>query len=82
MTDREHSDFCEPLDITEMTQKIDSFVPKGRDDIAEMWTVLQEDMDFEKVIAVEVDHCPQSYGCLLVNKQHGNIIFSGDTTPC
>ena len=68
MTDRENSDFCEPLDISEMTKKIDSFAPKGRDDIAEMWTVLREDMEFEKVIAVEVDHCPQSYACLLVSK--------------
>jgi ribonuclease Z len=39
-------------------------------------------MGIEKIIAVEVDHCPQSYGCLLVSKQHGNIMYSGDTRPC
>ena len=80
-TDREHADFCEPLDIKEVTEKIEKFAPRSNE-IAEMWTILREEMDFEKVIAVEVDHCPQSYACLLVSKQHGNIIFSGDTLPC
>jgi ribonuclease BN (tRNA processing enzyme) len=43
-------------------------------------------MDIEKIIAVEVDHCPQSYACLLYSKNDfgpGNkIIYSGDTRPC
>jgi len=42
------------------------------------------------IAAIEVDHCPQSYACLLVFKEDfalgerpGNrIIYSGDTRPC
>ena len=44
--------------------------------------MLKTEMSFEKIIAVEVDHCPQSYACLIVSKEHGNIIYSGDTLPC
>ena len=47
-----------------------------------MFDVLKKHMSIDKVIAVEVDHCPQSHGCLLVSKEHGNIIYSGDTLPC
>lgn len=43
-------------------------------------------MNIDKVLAIEVDHCPQSYACLLVggtNMGPGNkIIYSGDTRPC
>lgn len=42
-------------------------------------------MGLSKIIAVEVDHCPQSYACLLVGDNLGvgkKIIYSGDTTPC
>ena len=43
-------------------------------------------MNIEKMIAVEVLHCPQSYACLLLggtNMGPGNkIIYSGDTRPC
>ena len=39
-------------------------------------------MGIDKIIAVEVNHCPQSYACLLTSIQHGNILYSGDTTPC
>ena len=44
--------------------------------------MLKAELSFEKIIAVEVDHCPQSYACLIVSKEHGNIIYSGDTLPC
>lgn len=43
-------------------------------------------MDIDKIIAVEVDHCPQSYACLLYSNEGlgegKKIMFSGDTTPC
>lgn len=54
-------------------------------DSEEMTQVLKETMGIEKVIAVEVDHCPQSYACLLVGPELGpgqKIIYSGDTCPC
>ena len=47
-----------------------------------MWQVCREALGIEKIIAVEVDHCPQSYGCLLVLQDGGRLIYSGDTLPC
>ena len=50
-----------------------------------MTAVLKQAMGIEKVIAVEVDHCPQSYACLLVGTELGpgqKAIYSGDTRPC
>jgi ribonuclease Z len=35
-----------------------------------------------KIIAVEVDHCPFSYGCLLITDKNEKVIYSGDTLPC
>ena len=43
-------------------------------------------MGIDKMLAIEVNHCPQSYACLLVAEEGlgpgGKIIYSGDTTPC
>jgi ribonuclease Z len=39
-------------------------------------------MGLRKVIAVEVDHCPQSYACLLLSENGDKIVYSGDTLPC
>ena len=51
-----------------------------------MTEVLQMTMKIDQMIAVEVDHCPQSYACLLIANENfgpGNkIIYSGDTRPC
>ena len=47
-----------------------------------MEEVLRVEMSYERMIAVEVDHCPQSYACLLMSREHGNIMYSGDTLPC
>jgi len=30
-----------------------------------MWATIKKHMGIEKIIAVEVNHCPQSYACLL-----------------
>jgi len=50
-----------------------------------MAKTVSEIMDM-RVLSVEVDHCPQSYACLLVSPNQfgpGNkIIYSGDTRPC
>ena len=56
-TDREHADFCEPKDAATIAKQLEAFVPQtnaGR----EMQEVLRVEMAFERVIAVEVDHCP------------------------
>lgn len=47
-----------------------------------MWQAVKETMGLSKIIAFEVDHCPQSYGCCLVTTEHEKIIYSGDTLPC
>lgn len=31
---------------------------------------------------LEVNHCMQAYGALVVSEAHGNILYSGDTLPC
>ena len=46
--------------------------------------MLQETMQVQ-IIAVEVDHCPQSFACMIVGDNLGpgkKIIYSGDTSPC
>ena len=72
---------CEPRDEATINQVLAEFTPKTEAG-AEMWEVLRKEMSFEKVVAVEVDHCPQSYACLLMSAEHGNILYSGDTLPC
>ena len=64
-----------------MEKVMDDFVPETEAG-KEMYDMLKAELSFEKIIAVEVDHCPQSYACLIVGKEHGNIIYSGDTLPC
>ena len=51
--------------------------------------VLNEKMKVKKLLAVETDHCIESYGCLIVSqKDHGfedgfgRIFYSGDTCIC
>lgn len=46
-------------------------------------------MGVKKVLAIETDHCVESYGCLIISeKEHGvddgfgRIFYSGDTNPC
>jgi len=52
-----------------------------------LYQVLRDCMGIDKLLAIEVDHCPQSYGCLIVSKdgslgQGDKLIYSGDTLPC
>ena len=47
-----------------------------------MYLVCKDVLGLSKVIAVEVDHCPQSYGCLLLQTNGDKIVYSGDTLPC
>ena len=46
-------------------------------------------MNVKNILAIETDHCSESYGCLLIsNKERGHddgfgrIFYSGDTNPC
>ena len=56
-TNRKHSDFCLPLEIEDVNKKLKNFVPTTNA-VKEMWEVLNTSMSFEKIVAVEVDHCP------------------------
>ena len=50
--------------------------------VAEMYAVLSEHLGYEKLCMLEVNHCMQAYCAVLVSAQHGNILYSGDTTMC
>ena len=65
----------------EMQKIIDEFNPENVH-VQNLWKLVNETMNLKKIIAVEVDHCPQSYGCLLVQANGDKIIYSGDTLPC
>ena len=52
-----------------------------------MFKELGKKMGIEKMLAIEVDHCPQSYACLLYTSGDDlgvgkKIVYSGDTRPC
>jgi len=65
----------------EMQKIIQDFNPESTD-VQNLWKAVQQTMNLKKIIAVEVDHCPQSYGCLLIQADDEKIIYSGDTLPC
>ncbi len=44
--------------------------------------MLSQVMNVDKLLAVEVDHCIESYGCLIQSPDFGRILYSGDTRPC
>ena len=72
---------CLPKDKAQIEQLMADFQPKTQSG-CEMWEVLKSELDIDKLIAVEVDHCPQSYACLLLSEKHGRLLYSGDTLPC
>lgn len=46
-------------------------------------------MGIKKILSIEVDHCTDSFGCLIVSEKErgdgdgfGRIFYSGDTVPC
>ena len=47
-----------------------------------MYTVMQEELGFDKLCMLEVNHCLEAYCALLVSSDSGNILYSGDTRPC
>lgn len=47
-----------------------------------MLDVLKKECGIDRMLAIEVDHCPQSYACLIDSDIHGKLVYSGDTLPC
>ena len=39
-------------------------------------------MGINKLLSIEVDHCVESYACLIDSSNFGRILYSGDTCPC
>lgn len=64
-----------------MNERIHNHRPKS-EGAFEMMRVLGETMNVDKLLAVEVDHCIESYGCLVQSPDFGRILYSGDTRPC
>jgi hypothetical protein len=54
-------DKCEKKDTSKLIEEFNPSDPS----VQEMWKTIEQ-VGLKKIIAVEVDHCPQSYGCLLV----------------
>ena len=48
----------------------------------EMLAFLSSKMDITRLLAVENNHCIESYACLVWSPVWGRIFYSGDTSPC
>ena len=44
--------------------------------------MLASEMEFERILSIETDHCPQSFGCLLTSEKHGRLLYTADTALC
>ena len=53
----ELAETCEPKDEQTINKILAEFKPKTEVG-EEMWEVMRTEMSIEKVVAVEVDHCP------------------------
>jgi ribonuclease Z len=49
---------------------------------AEMYEMMLKEYGIQRLLAIEVNHCPQSYACLIESEAHGKLVYSGDTLPC
>lgn len=76
-----HKDLCEPVPLEEINRRIKQFEPKT-ERAHELLDMLKQECGIDRMLAVEVDHCPQSYACLIESEEHGKLLYSGDTLPC
>ena len=51
------ADECLPKEKKEVEGLIAKFKPKTKEG-CEMWEVLSSELDIDRLIAIEVDHCP------------------------
>jgi ribonuclease Z len=75
---RPHTKYCNKREVDD---RINRFNPEQKE-IQDMYKLVSETMGVKKIVAVEVDHCPQSYGCLIITNNDEKILYSGDTVPC
>ena len=72
---------CYAKNLEEVNELIHNQTPKTEQAI-EMMRVLKDTMNVDKLLSIEVDHCIESYGCLIQSPDFGRILYSGDTRPC
>ena len=67
---------------------IGNLIPKSHE-AREMMDIVRATMNVKNILAIENDHCAESYGCLIISEKErgdedgfGRIFYSGDTSPC
>jgi hypothetical protein len=55
---------CEVLSAEEVKTRIHNFVPNF-EETKEMYKVLKNEVGIDYLLAIEVDHCPYSFACLI-----------------
>lgn len=73
---------CPPKDKSQIEETLAAFNPVDNALVVELYATLREQLGFEKVCMVEVNHCLQAYCAVVVSSTYGNILYSGDTLPC
>jgi len=69
---------CPVYSKDEAEAKIQKF-EGAKEEVKAMFSELQK-FGLQKVLAIEADHCEESYGCLLVHEDF-RLLYSGDTRP-
>jgi hypothetical protein len=59
-------DKCPPISYDEVNLRVEAMEPQSQQGI-EMTQMLCDLMGVKKICAIEVDHCTESYGCLIVS---------------
>jgi hypothetical protein len=59
-------DKCPPISYDEVNLRVEAMEPQSQQGI-EMTQMLRDLMGVKKICAIEVDHCTESYGCLIVS---------------
>ena len=79
---------CPSRDYDEMQSMISKHQPNTKE-AKDFIKMLNETMNVSKILAIETDHCTESYGCLVISANErgvedgfGRIFYSGDTNPC
>jgi hypothetical protein len=79
---------CPIRSYDEVMGMIEAQTPKSQAAL-EMTHMLNHLMGVKKILSIEVDHCTDSFGCLIISQKDrgdadgfGRIFYSGDTVPC
>lgn len=81
MAKKENRVLCPERNLDEINHMIEKHVPKTGE-AKEMLEFLSKQLNVKHLLAVEADHCIESYACLIDSPDFGRILYSGDTRPC